>query len=483
MTRLAFAVQVTSCRCTRVKVIHLEHIEVLSFVTKMVPSETRWAPASEVCTCGVTRESADQFQPRLTPTLARIRKPYNFAAALRIRSLLHQTLSLLTEKNRGTDCWIRRKRNMIGNNPDKSDFSNLMHCSTCCESMYGANARKTRLQFVSPAWVSSLEHMVLDGVLKEKKRSGCEPQIEHKYSIAAGDLAKIMSYFENVLESGDAVKLAQYCWFNLSLHFALRGAEVQLKLSKSDIVFGVESDGKEYASISRDFLSKNCQGWVQGHEFQTCGRLQEPRQVAALRKLLGKFHPQVERLFQRALQGHQPETKETWFMRSPLGHTIIRDMLPRLCKAASVERRYTNHCMRATSIYALKKAGFEDRVMCELTRHKNPKSLESYCRATEEEKRSMASVLDGGSAPPSSRPEPGTSKSHTRRCQHQTRPRAQQKPRTVHSSLQEATPSSTTWRSTLNKNLDNLFLFDVDLLFHCWSLLFLKKKGELIITR
>ena len=256
-------------------------------------------------------------------------------------------------------------------------------------------------------------NMVLDGVLKEKKRSGCEPQVEHKDSIAAGDLAKIMSYFENVLESGDAVKLAQYCWFNLSLHFALRGAEVQLKLSKSDIVFGVDSDGKEYATISRDFLSKNCQGGVQGLEFQTRGRLQEPRQVAALRKLLGKLHPQVERLFQRALQGHQPETKETWFMRSPLGHTIIRDMIPRLCKAAGVERRHTNHSMRATSIYALKRAGFEDRVVCELTGHKNPKSLESYCRATEEEKRSMASILDGGSAPASSRPEPGTSKSHT----------------------------------------------------------------------
>ena len=166
-------------------------------------------------------------------------------------------------------------------------------------------------------------NMVLDGVLKEKKRSGCEPQVEHKDSIAAGDLAKIMSYFENVLQSGDAVKLAQYCWFNLSLHFALRGAEVQLKLSKSDIVFGVDSDGKEYSTISRDFLSKNCQGGVEGREFQTCGRLLEPRQVAALRKLLGKLHPQVERLFQRALQGHQPEMKETWFMRSPLGHTII----------------------------------------------------------------------------------------------------------------------------------------------------------------
>ena len=48
---------------------------ILSFATKMVPSQTRCAPASDFCTCGVTRESADQYQPTLIQTLACIRKP------------------------------------------------------------------------------------------------------------------------------------------------------------------------------------------------------------------------------------------------------------------------------------------------------------------------------------------------------------------------------------------------------------------------
>ena len=98
----------------------------------MVPSQTRCAPASEVCTCGVTRESTDQYQPRLIPTLAmQALVNRNFAAGSRIRNLLHQTLSLLTDKDRRTDCWIRRKQNMIRNNPDKSEFSNLLHCVLC----------------------------------------------------------------------------------------------------------------------------------------------------------------------------------------------------------------------------------------------------------------------------------------------------------------------------------------------------------------
>ena len=46
----------------------IKTVALLSFATKMVPSQTRCAPASEVRTCGVTWD--DQYQPRLTPTLA-----------------------------------------------------------------------------------------------------------------------------------------------------------------------------------------------------------------------------------------------------------------------------------------------------------------------------------------------------------------------------------------------------------------------------
>ena len=59
----------------------------------------------------------------------------------------------------------------------------------------------------------------------------------------------------------------------------------------------------------------------------------------------------VERLFQCGLKGNQPET---WFMKAPLGHTVLGDMLPRINEAARLSRRYTNHCLRATSVGILK---------------------------------------------------------------------------------------------------------------------------------
>ena len=82
-------------------------------------------------------------------------------------------------------------------------------------------------------------------------------------------------------------------------------------ISKSDILFESGSDGKEYVTIRRDFLSNNCPGGVDGRKFENCGCLQESRQVEALKKFISKLHPEVDRLFQRALLGKQADSKET----------------------------------------------------------------------------------------------------------------------------------------------------------------------------
>ena len=198
-------------------------------------------------------------------------------------------------------------------------------------------------------------NVVLDGVLKKKKAVGLEPKPEHKAAICTEDLVKLNSYFEDVLDAADPMKLTYFCWFHLTLHFALRGAEVQIQLKKQDIVFEVNPTSKEYVSLKWDFLAKNCAGGVDGRESQSCGRLQDPVQVAAIKKLLTKLHPEVDRVFQRALPGVQEEEKPTWFAKMPLGHGVVGNMLLSILSAAQVSKRYTDHCVRATSI-VLRKA-------------------------------------------------------------------------------------------------------------------------------
>ena len=87
-----------------------------------------------------------------------------------------------------------------------------------------------------------------------------------------------------------------------------------------------------------------------------------------------------------------------WFSKMPLGHVVIGDMLPRISKAAQLSKHYTNHCVRATSIVLIKKAGFDDRAVCNIPGHKNVQSLDSYCCPSEREIRSLSSALDGKTA-------------------------------------------------------------------------------------
>ena len=61
---------------------------------------------------------------------------------------------------------------------------------------------------------------------------------------------------------------------------------------------------------------------------------------------------------------------------------------------ADLSVRYTDHCVRDTSVVLLKKAGFEDREVCFITGHSNPKSLSSYSQPDEEMKAKMALALD-----------------------------------------------------------------------------------------
>ena len=85
-----------------------------------------------------------------------------------------------------------------------------------------------------------------------------------------------------------------------------------------------------------------------------------------LKKVMSKFHPDLERVFQRALPGEVTSEKEVWFMKAPLGRNL-GDMLSGISKAAGLSTRYTNHCIWATAVGILKRAGIDDRSICSVT--------------------------------------------------------------------------------------------------------------------
>ena len=63
---------------------------------------------------------------------------------------------------------------------------------------------------------------------------------------------------EDVLEARNAVKFSQYCWYNVTTHFALRSAEVQVQLKKSQLSFETDGEGQDI-DTSKTFLGeKQC---------------------------------------------------------------------------------------------------------------------------------------------------------------------------------------------------------------------------------
>lgn len=243
---------------------------------------------------------------------------------------------------------------------------------------------------------------ILDGVLKAKKLAGREPVVEHKPVINEADWNKIQGYFDDVLTTLNPRKLTFFTWFHISAHFCLRGGEVQAKLMKDDLVFERDGNGIECITINKDFMTKNHQGGLTGSETTTTGRIQDPKQVAAIKRYLSKLNPDLDRLFQRAFGGGttiMEDDAATWFMKAPLSHNMLTSMMKRLSEEVGLSKLYTNHCLRATTISRLKAAGVEDRKICSVSGHKNVQSLHAYDRTTEKEATYMAAAIDGTEPP------------------------------------------------------------------------------------
>ena len=83
-----------------------------------------------------------------------------------------------------------------------------------------------------------------------------------------------------------------------------------------------------------------------------------------------------------------------WYSKAALVRNILASMMPDISRVAGLSKRYTNHCIRATSIQTLDRAGFEARHITRITGHKSESSIKSYSkRLSENTKRLMSSTL------------------------------------------------------------------------------------------
>lgn len=107
--------------------------------------------------------------------------------------------------------------------------------------------------------------------------------------------------------------------------------------------------------------------------------------VTSFEKYLSKLHPKIDCLWQRPLDSFEPDS-QIWYCMAPLGKGKLAGMMGDISKLAHMSKRYTNHCIRATTISELDRNGIEARHMVRVTGHKSEMSIRSYSRRLCDEK-------------------------------------------------------------------------------------------------
>ena len=119
--------------------------------------------------------------------------------------------------------------------------------------------------------------------------------MKHKEEICPEDRERLDLYFDDVLTSNDPVQLTMFVWYNITVHFGLRGNEIRTKMVKTDLGFQ-RGDSGEFIVLSSDFASKNGSRELASREFETVGRIQDEKQVDAVCLFLEKLNSANNRL-------------------------------------------------------------------------------------------------------------------------------------------------------------------------------------------
>ena len=115
--------------------------------------------------------------------------------------------------------------------------------------------------------------------------------------------------------------------------------------------------------------------------------------VQFLKKLIQALNPGEEALFQRPKRKFCAKDK-TRFGRPPVGVNSLGNMMKEISIAANLSQVYRNHCIRATSVTSLDRAGVPVHRIMQVSGHRNEGSVKVYCeRQTLQQQKQCSEIL------------------------------------------------------------------------------------------
>ena len=109
---------------------------------------------------------------------------------------------------------------------------------------------------------------------------------------------------------------------------------------------------------------------------------------------VSKLNPKCPWLFQRPKKSIKGKENEEWYDNVPVGPHPLENCMRKLSENAGLSMMYTNHCIRATVITNLDRAGFEARHIKAVSGHKSDETIKNYAvKCPNIKKREMSDVL------------------------------------------------------------------------------------------
>ena len=193
--------------------------------------------------------------------------------------------------------------------------------------------------------------------------------------------------------------LLQTVWWFVSQHFGIRGRSEHHQLKIED--FRIETEDGREQIIFDEGLTKNHAG---GLNFKP--RIIRPRMYAtndarcpvAYFKLYQKKRPisiQKKGPFYLTII-ECPKDPNVWYKSVPMGINTIGSLLKGMVSRTplvSVDKKFTNHSSRKTSVRKMKSSGFVNSQIKHVTSHRNEKSLDAYDSGDEQELQGLSSAI------------------------------------------------------------------------------------------
>jgi hypothetical protein len=151
-------------------------------------------------------------------------------------------------------------------------------------------------------------------------------------------------------------------FLNIMLRTSLQSREELCGLRKDSFIEKKDEDGNVYMTLSYKEKEERRQGAQSGGLIERDGRMYAQDgadcPVLLLQNYLSKLNNTCNAFFQRPTRVAVPKPG-CWYDGVPVGKTVLFAMLPNICMAVGLDKRYTNNSLQVTPATTLTLAGMD----------------------------------------------------------------------------------------------------------------------------